>query len=84
MQKTGIAASYAPSFQALQVPTNASFLNVVNQDFINAAHSQNLQVHAWTINDADEMKRLLDIGVDGIMTDYPDRLLEIVGRSPKN
>ena len=82
MQKTGIAASYSPPFQALQVPTNASFLHVVNRDFITAAHARNTQVHVWTINDADEMERLIDIGVDGIMTDYPDRLLEIVGRKP--
>ena len=82
MQKTGIAASYSPPFQALQVPANASFLNVVNKDFVAAAHAQNIQVHVWTINDADEMKRLLDLGVDGIMTDYPDRLLQIVGRKP--
>ncbi len=80
MQKTGIAASYTPPFQALQVPVSASFLNVVNQDFIAAAHRQNIQVHVWTINDADEMRRLLDLGVDGIMTDYPDRLLDLLKR----
>ncbi len=80
MQKTGIAASYSPPFQALQIPVNAGFLNVVNQDFIEAAHKQNIQVHVWTINDADEMRRLLDLGVDGIMTDYPDRLLDLLKR----
>ena len=78
MQKTGIAASYSPPFQALQVPANASFLNVVNKDFVTAAHRQNIQVHVWTINDEAEMKKLIDDGVDGIMTDYPDKLLKIV------
>ncbi len=78
MQKTGIADSYSPPFQALQVPANASFLNVVNKDFVTAAHNQNIQVHVWTINDEDEMKKLIDFGVDGIMTDYPDKLLKIV------
>ena len=38
MQKTGIAASYSPPFQALQIPVNAGFLNVVSKDFIEAAH----------------------------------------------
>ncbi len=84
MYKTGIADSYTPPFQALQVPVNASFLNVVSKDFVEAAHRRNLQVHVWTINDADEMRRLLEINVDGIMTDYPDRLLNLLGRASKN
>ncbi len=84
MYKTGIASSYAPPFQALQVPVNAGFLNIVSKDFVEAAHRQNLQVHVWTINNPDEMQRLMEMSVDGIMTDYPDRLLEIVGRLPKN
>ena len=84
MYKTGIAASYTPPMQALQVPVNAGFLNVVSKDFIEAAHRQNLQVHVWTINNPEEMRRLIEMNVDGIMTDYPDRLLEIVGISPKN
>ncbi len=84
MYKTGIADSYTPPFQALQVPVNASFLNVVSKDFVEAAHRRNLQVHVWTINDADEMRRLLEMNVDGIMTDYPDRLLNLLGRAPKN
>ena len=37
-----------------------------------------VRVDVWTINDPDEMARLLDMGVDGIMTDYPDRLLELM------
>ncbi|MEO6590655.1 MAG: glycerophosphodiester phosphodiesterase [Pyrinomonadaceae bacterium] len=80
MQKTGITASYSPPFQALQIPVNASFLNVVNKDFIEAAHRQNLQVHVWTVNQPDEMQRLIEMGADGIMTDYPDRLLNLLGQ----
>ncbi len=83
MYKTGIAASYAPPFQALQVPVNAGFVNVVSQGFIEAAHRQNLQVHVWTINETAEMQKLIEMNVDGIMTDYPDRLLNLLNRSPK-
>ena len=38
------------------------------------------QVHAWAVNDAEAMKRLKELGVDGLMTDYPDRLLTVLGR----
>lgn len=80
MYKTGIAASYTPPMQALQVPENAGYLNIVSKDFVETAHRLNLQVHVWTINDAADMQRLLEMNVDGIMTDYPDRLLNLLGR----
>jgi len=78
--KTGIAASYTPPMQALQIPENVGYLNVVSKDFVEAAHKLNLKVHVWTINKPEDMQRLLDMGVDGIMTDYPDRLLNILGK----
>lgn len=81
--KTGIASSYAPPMQALQVPENVGYLNVVSKDFVETAHKLNLKVHVWTINKPEDMQRLLDMGVDGIMTDYPDRLLELLGRGKK-
>lgn len=81
--KTGIAASYTPPMQALQIPENLGYLNVVSKDFVEAAHKLNLKVHVWTINKPEDMQRLLDIGVDGIMTDYPDRLLNLLNSSNK-
>jgi glycerophosphoryl diester phosphodiesterase len=80
LQRAGLAASYSPSMQALQVPEHAGALQVLTRDFVEAAHGRNLRVHVWTINDKDAMRRLIDAGVDGIMTDYPDRLLEVLGR----
>ena len=41
----------------------------------------NVKVQVWTINKEADMKRLLDMGVQGIMTDYPDRLLRVMGRA---
>jgi glycerophosphoryl diester phosphodiesterase len=79
-QKTGIADSYRPPMQALQVPRNLFGLQVVTKDFVEAAHRRNLRVHVWTINDEAEMRRLIDLGVDGIMTDYPDKLLNLLNR----
>ncbi|MDQ2746609.1 MAG: glycerophosphodiester phosphodiesterase [Acidobacteriota bacterium] len=83
MYKTGIAASYSPPMQALQIPFNAGFISIVSKEFVEAAHRQNLQVHVWTINDADQMRTLIQMNVDGIMTDYPDRLLNLLGRAPQ-
>ena len=43
-----------------------------------AAHERGLQVHVWTVNDADEMRSLLDLGVDGIMTDRAEVLKAVL------
>jgi glycerophosphoryl diester phosphodiesterase len=80
MQRSGLAASYSPSVQAVQVPEWAGAVRVLNKDFVAAAHGRNLRVHAWTVNDEEAMRRLIDIGVDGVMTDYPDRLLKVLPR----
>ncbi len=68
---------------AFQVPLTSSLpligeVDVVTERFIHAAHSHNIQVHAWTINDPAEMERLIGLGVDGIITDRPDLLLELI------
>jgi glycerophosphoryl diester phosphodiesterase len=80
LEGAGLAASYSPPMQALQVPEHAGGLRLLTRAFVEAAHGRNLRVHAWTVNDEAGMRRLLDIGVDGIMTDYPDRLLKVLGR----
>jgi glycerophosphoryl diester phosphodiesterase len=54
-----------------QVPPARGSVTVVNQRFLDAAHKRGIAVHVWTIDDAMEMERLLDLGVDGIMTDRP-------------
>ncbi len=78
MYKTGLGESYTPPMQALQVPENVGYVNVVTKDFVETAHKLNLKVHVWTINQPEDMQRLLEMGVDGIMTDYPDRLLKLL------
>jgi glycerophosphoryl diester phosphodiesterase len=64
--------------QAMQIPETRDNRQVVNRRFMEAAHNRNMRVHVWTINDIDSMKQYLKLGVDGIMTDYPDRLLELL------
>jgi len=75
---------YDPPFSALQVPSKYGILDVVNSTFIEAAHRKGLEVHAWTINDRNDMRRLIALGVDGIITDYPDRLSEVLAEEPSD
>jgi glycerophosphoryl diester phosphodiesterase len=65
---------------ALQVPVAAGGNVIVDARFVERAHDHGLAVHVWTINDADEMERLVDLGVDGIITDTPSTLEEILQR----
>ncbi len=53
-------------------------VTVVNDRFVHNAHRRGIPVHVWTIDDADEMHRLLDLGVDGIMTDRPEILRDVL------
>jgi glycerophosphoryl diester phosphodiesterase len=62
---------------AAQVPLRQGRLRVVTPRFVEHAHRAGLQVHVWTIDDAAEMNHLLDLGVDGIMTDRIDLLREV-------
>ena len=61
-----------------QVPSRAGRVVVLDRRFVAAAHRRGLQVHAWTINARREMVRLLDLGVDGIMTDRAELLREVL------
>ena len=55
-------------------------MTIVNQRFVDAAHARGIAVHVWTIDDDLEMERLLDLGVDGIMTDRPAVLRAVLER----
>lgn len=61
-----------------QVPTNQGPLPLVTERFVATAHRRGVQVHVWTIDDRAEMARLLDLGVDGIMTDRPAVLKDLL------
>jgi glycerophosphoryl diester phosphodiesterase len=67
-------------YQALQIPVSFSGLRVLTPRLLKAAHRRGVHVHVWTINDSDEMRALVAMGVDGIMSDYPARLVEAVSR----
>jgi glycerophosphoryl diester phosphodiesterase len=70
-----------PRYVALQVPIEFDGVPVVDEDFVRDAHANGLAVHVWTVNDAATMQWLIDIGVDGIMTDRPTLLEGVLGRN---
>jgi glycerophosphoryl diester phosphodiesterase len=65
-------------FDALQIPPSVRGINVITPRFVEAAHHHGIQIHVWTIDDPLEMVELLAAGVDGLMTDLPDVLLEVL------
>jgi len=69
-----LEALVSPAYEALQVPVEHRGIKLVTPRFVQAAHSRGVRVDVWTINDAAEMRRLLDLGVDVIMTDSPELL----------
>jgi glycerophosphoryl diester phosphodiesterase len=71
----------AAAGDALQIPPEHRGLKLATPEVIAAAHQNGLEVHVWTINHPTKMKEMLSLGVDGIITDYPSRLLTLV-RTP--
>jgi glycerophosphoryl diester phosphodiesterase len=67
-----------PPVAAFQVPARYGEIDVVTESFVDAAHAAGVAVHVWTINDVEEMVRLLDLGVDGLVSDRPTVLAELL------
>lgn len=61
-----------------QVPVTQGKLTVVDRRLVTAAHRRGMEVHVWTIDDAPQMHRLLDLGVDGLVTDQPSILRDVL------
>jgi glycerophosphoryl diester phosphodiesterase len=67
--------------QAVQVPSEpreSSGIRLAKPGFIRKAHARNMAVHYWTVNEPEEMRRLIEMGADGLITDYPDRLKAVL------
>ncbi len=76
----GLQRVLRPGYEALQVPSVYRGVRVVTPRFVRAAHGMGLRVDVWTINGAEEMRSLLDMGVDVIMTDHPGVLAGVLRR----
>lgn len=70
----GRTGNYKPPGEALQIPPVYDGRPLVTPDSVRAAHAVGLEVHVWTVNTPDEIRRLLDLGVDGVMSDRPELL----------
>lgn len=68
---------YGDNICVFQLPMEQIGFNLATKSLVNAAHKNNIAVHYWTINDPDDMRHLIEIGADGIMTDYPHLLKEV-------
>lgn len=69
---------YVPPGDALQIPEEYGGMPILTPELLELAHGFNVEVHIWTVNEEDDMRRLLEMGVDGIMTDYPELLSSVV------
>lgn len=66
--------------QALQVPMAAAGIELAKPNLVNLATRKNLSFQVWTINDEPTMRKLIELGVHGIITDRPDLMLKLLGR----
>nr|MBR4279972.1 hypothetical protein [Clostridia bacterium] len=85
LQLLNLDVFYGEGTCVLQLPTSYDIevagkeitINLATEGLIKAAHDHNIAVHYWTINDPDEMRMLIELGADGIMSDYPHLLAEV-------
>jgi glycerophosphoryl diester phosphodiesterase len=67
-----------PPYREFQVPELSGSTRVVSPRFVRYAHNAGIAVHVWTVDDAADMRRLLEWGVDGLISDRPDIAVEVV------
>jgi glycerophosphoryl diester phosphodiesterase len=75
----GCPAGYQPPGAALQIPETYQGMRLVTEQSLAAAHAVGLEMHVWTVNEPADMRRLLELGVDGVMSDFPEVLLRVAG-----
>ncbi len=80
LSKIFLSGLVSPAYHSLQVPETSSGITVMTPQFVHAAHARNLKVEPWTINEPELMRQYIAWEVDGIITDRPDLLMEVLGR----
>lgn len=74
---SGGMGDYRPPAEALQIPPRHQAMELATPPSVAAAHRLGIELHVWTVNEEREMRALLAMGVDGILTDFPERLLPL-------
>ncbi len=77
LQMLGLDVFFGDGMCVFQLPMEQSGFYLANERLVKAAHKHNLAVHYWTIDDEADMRHLIEIGADGIMTNYPHRLKDV-------
>src|SRR5690606_9542027 len=80
LEKLRLSAILTPQYEALQVPVSQYGIPIVTQHFVDAAAARGVDVHVWTVNETATMRELVSLGVNGLITDRPDRALHVLGR----
>ncbi|MFE7750673.1 glycerophosphodiester phosphodiesterase [Streptomyces sp. NPDC057428] len=78
LRSYGIPAALRSGAVCAQVPESQNGIRVVDRRFVHTAHALGLRVHVWTVNEPERMAALLDLGVDGIMTDHIETLRTVL------
>ena len=78
LHRVGLQGLIKPSYESFQVPEYSGDFLILSPGFVDDASAHNLAVVPWTINDEEDLRRMIDLGVDGVNTDYPERLLDLV------
>jgi len=76
--RLGLSDLLTPVYNSFQVPEVSGGIHLLTPQFVTAAHRRGLTVQPWTINETEDLKRILALGVDGINTDNPDRLFALM------
>ena len=81
LQKLFLAPLFRGKARVLQIPEYYRGRRILDRRLVRSAHGMGLAVHVWTVNEKADMERLLGMGVDGLVTDHPDRVIEVPGVS---
>lgn len=78
MLRLGLGGFWRPPARVAQLPERYKGVPIVTEALIRLAHRLGVPVHVWTVNDVGDMRRLAALGVDGVITDYPDRMAAVL------
>ena len=77
LQVLGLDIFFKEELCLFQLPMEEYGIKLATKSFVKAVHDHNYAIHFWTVNDKEDMEHLIEIGADGITTDYPHRLKEV-------